>query len=51
MLTCSYCSKEINEEAQERAIVIRGKDPDDDSDYSVVACDVCLNAWENDGPD
>ena len=47
MLTCSYCRKEINEEAQERAVVVRGKDTEDGSEYSVVACDVCLNAWEN----
>ena len=47
MLTCSYCGKEINEEAMERAVVVRGKDPDDGTEYSVVACDVCLNKWDN----
>lgn len=31
----------------ERAVVVRGKDPDDGTEYSVVACDVCLNKWDN----
>tara|TARA_B100000700_G_scaffold330199_1_gene455202 strand:+ start:5602 stop:5748 length:147 start_codon:yes stop_codon:yes gene_type:complete len=44
MLTCNYCSKEINEDAMERAVVVRGQD-DNGVEYEICACDVCLNEW------